>query len=78
MFQSHRGRTLTRLRLEEIAMALSGAYEKYPQHRIDIDQERVRLQVSLDGPPVIHDHGRIFPDGRGTHAEVMLRLAQIR
>ena len=30
-------------------MALSGAYEKYPQHRIDIDQERVRLRVSLHG-----------------------------
>lgn len=30
-------------------MALSGAYEKHPQHRIDIDQERVRLRVSLHG-----------------------------
>ena len=30
-------------------MALSSAYAKYPQHRIDIDEERVGLRVSLNG-----------------------------
>ncbi len=30
-------------------MALSSAYAKHPQHRIDIDEERVGLRVSLNG-----------------------------
>ena len=30
-------------------MALSSAYEKHPQHRIEIDDERVGLRVSLRG-----------------------------
>jgi uncharacterized protein (DUF427 family) len=35
-------------------MALSSAYAKYPQHRIDIDEERVGLRVSLDGEVLAH------------------------
>jgi uncharacterized protein (DUF427 family) len=30
-------------------MALSSAYAKHPQHRIDIDEERVGLRVSRNG-----------------------------
>lgn len=30
-------------------MALSAAYEKHPQHRIEIDEERVRVRVTLHG-----------------------------
>jgi len=30
-------------------MALSTAYEKHPQHRIEIDEERVGLRVTLNG-----------------------------
>jgi uncharacterized protein (DUF427 family) len=30
-------------------MALSPAYEKFPQHRIEIDDERVHVRVTLDG-----------------------------
>jgi uncharacterized protein (DUF427 family) len=30
-------------------MALSPAYEKFPEHRIQIDDERVHIRVTLDG-----------------------------
>jgi uncharacterized protein (DUF427 family) len=40
---------LTRLRFEEIAMVLSTAYEKHPQHQIEIDEEKVGLRVTLHG-----------------------------
>ena len=35
-------------------MALSSAYAKYPQHRIDIDEERVGLRVRLNGEVLAH------------------------
>lgn len=35
-------------------MAFSSAYAKYPQHRIDIDEERVELRVSLNGEVLAH------------------------
>lgn len=33
-------------------------------------RERLQVQVSLDGPPRIHDRHRRWPDGRGTFAQV--------
>jgi uncharacterized protein len=38
----------------------------------------VVLFVSLDGPAAVNDANRIYPDGRGTHARVIERLAYIR
>lgn len=38
----------------------------------------VGLQVSLDGPREVHDHVRVFPNGGGTHEEVLGKLALIR
>jgi uncharacterized protein (DUF427 family) len=35
-------------------MTLSSAYAKHPQHRIDIDEERVGLRVSLNGEVLAH------------------------
>ena len=37
----------------------------------------VSLQVSLDGPPSIHDSARVFRNGRGTHNKVLATLLQI-
>ena len=38
-------------------------------------QEEIDLCVSVDGPAVVHDRNRVFPDGRGTFAEVTGGLA---
>ncbi len=34
-------------------------------------RENIRLCSSLDGPPVVHDKQRIFPNGRETHQHVV-------
>jgi uncharacterized protein len=34
-------------------------------------KNRIGCQVSLDGPPEIHDRNRIFPDGRGSYEQVL-------
>lgn len=38
---------------------------------------RVRLQVSVDGPPSVHDASRVFANGRGTFRTVLSRLSWI-
>ncbi|MCM1103446.1 MAG: radical SAM protein [Clostridium sp.] len=43
-----------------------------------LEQNRVSLLVSLDGPKQIQDQNRVFADGRGTYDTVMKRLAAIK
>lgn len=39
---------------------------------------RVEVYVSLDGPPDVHDPVRLYPSGRGSHAEVQASLSLLR
>jgi len=39
---------------------------------------RFLVGVSLDGPAEIHDHYRVGPDGRGSHAAVMAGIERLR
>ncbi len=40
--------------------------------------KRIKVQISLDGPPHIHDRYRRTPDGRATHQRVIEKLELIR
>lgn len=40
--------------------------------------KRIKVQISLDGPPHIHDRYRKTPDGRATHQRVIKKLELIR
>ncbi len=39
---------------------------------------KVSICSSLDGPAFIHDKNRIFPDGKGTHSEVIKKIKMVR
>jgi uncharacterized protein (DUF427 family) len=40
-------------------MTLSPAYEKFPQHRIEIDEKRVPLRVSVNGEVLAETRGGV-------------------
>jgi uncharacterized protein len=40
-------------------------------------QEKIHLQISLDGPAELHDRHRVTRQGRGSHARIMEGLARL-
>ncbi len=38
----------------------------------------IELGISLDGPEEIHDKARVYPNGKGTHNDIMLNLDTLR
>ncbi|MFW6414607.1 MAG: anaerobic sulfatase maturase, partial [Verrucomicrobiota bacterium] len=49
--------------------------DEFAEH---LGRYRFLVGVSLDGPSAIHDHYRVHADGRGSHAEVMKGISNLR
>lgn len=41
-------------------------------------ENQISLMVSLDGPKLIHDRNRVFPDGKGSFDVVMERISRVK
>lgn len=44
----------------------------------ELYDSRVDLTISIDGPEAIHNHTRVFENGRGSYAAVVKNLAEVR
>lgn len=86
------GEPLLRLDLIQAVVAEARRHRDWPRLEFCVDTngtllddeavafiagEGLRLQVSLDGPPAVHDRHRRFRDGGPTHAVVMDGLARL-
>jgi uncharacterized protein len=49
--------------------------EDFARH---LGEYRFLVGLSLDGPPEIHDHYRVYRDGRGSHATIMKTIERLR
>src|SRR5688572_6116677 len=59
------------------ARRLSSTYCSPFALRWDATKYRVRVGISLEGPPVANDRHRVYADGRGSHSEVARALNRL-